>query len=249
MTPLVSVITVSCNAKYSIEDTIISVLNQSYKNIEYIIIDGASNDGTVDIIKKYDSIIWISEPDNGIYDAMNKGLELCKGQWILFLGADDLLNDSIVRIVPFLKNENDIIYGNVIYMQSKKIYGGKFDSLKFITKNIPHQAIFYPCSIFQKYKFDTNYPILSDYHFNLRCWNDKNISFVYIDEVVSIYNEDGISSKKFDYEFFNNQLTIFMKYFPIYLYPYIIARKSISYIYIKLKKILMFLLIFINLEI
>ena len=89
--PLISVITVSYNAVSTIEDTILSVINQTYPNIEYIIIDGGSADGTVDIIEKYVDRIsyWVSEPDKGIYDAMNKGLKVANGDWAIFMGSDD----------------------------------------------------------------------------------------------------------------------------------------------------------------
>ena len=95
--PLISVVTVSYNAVSTIEQTIISVLNQMYSNIEYIIIDGGSTDGTVDIIKRYDDKIayWRSEPDRGIYDAMNKGILQAKGEWIYFIGASDLCRSNI----------------------------------------------------------------------------------------------------------------------------------------------------------
>ena len=90
---IISIITVSYNAVKTIEQTISSVVNQSYSNIEYIIIDGGSTDGTVDIIKKYEDRIayWVSEPDGGIYDAMNKGIKVATGDYIQIIGADDFL--------------------------------------------------------------------------------------------------------------------------------------------------------------
>ena len=96
--PIISVITVCYNVASSIEKTMLSVLNQTYKNLEYIIIDGNSTDGTVDIIKRYAERLtfWISEPDNGIYDAMNKGIVKATGEFLIFMNAgDQFLNDKV----------------------------------------------------------------------------------------------------------------------------------------------------------
>ena len=175
---IISVITVCYNAKSNLEKTILSVLNQTYSNIEYIIIDGGSTDGTIDIIKRYDDKItyWQSEPDNGIYDAMNKAVNLITGDWIYFLGADDLIYDCLGEIVPLLTKDT-IVYGNVLYRKSNNKYGGKFNSFKLISKNIPHQALFYPASVFEIYKFNLKYKLYADYYLNLQCWKDIKFKF------------------------------------------------------------------------
>ena len=120
----ISIITVTLNSEKYIEDTIQSVIQQTYQNIEYIIIDGASEDGTLDIIKKHEDKIdyWIAEPDNGISDAMNKGLKIAKGDYVLFLQSDDYMADStaLERAAQCLQvNSNlDLYIFNVIFYEN-----------------------------------------------------------------------------------------------------------------------------------
>ena len=125
---LISIVTVSYNAVLTIEQTILSVINQTYPNVEYIIIDGGSTDGTVDIIKKYANKIayWVSEPDKGIYDAMNKGGIRATGTFIQFHNAGDWLENEYVVEKIFKKNPKnvDVIYGDMIIRRSDGIYWG-----------------------------------------------------------------------------------------------------------------------------
>ncbi|MCY1133837.1 glycosyltransferase family 2 protein [Bacteroides fragilis] len=126
--PLVTIITVCYNAETTIEKTILNVINQTYADIEYIIIDGGSNDGTIEIINKYANKIsyWMSEPDRGIYDAMNKGIKLAKGDWVSFMNSGDSFYslDTVEDVVQFIREEYDVIYGsvNVVCDSFRRLY-------------------------------------------------------------------------------------------------------------------------------
>jgi Glycosyltransferases involved in cell wall biogenesis len=172
--PLITIITVSYNAIKTIEDTILSVLSQTYPNIEYIIIDGGSTDGTLDIIKKYQDRIsyWVSEADKGIYDAMNKGWHIAKKEsYILFIGADDKII-SLPSVKFMCNSYNCIIYGEV------ELYNRTFKSIcnwkLRLTNTIHHQALLIPKKIHIDPPFNLKYCTYADYDFNLRLYLGKN---------------------------------------------------------------------------
>lgn len=167
--PLISVITVCYNASATIEKTILSVISQSYSNIEYIIIDGGSIDGTLDIIKKYEEhhIVCISEKDNGVYDAMNKGAMMSAGDWINFMNCGDTFFDCnvISQVIPLLSKENaSIVYGDVHIINKFAEYDFKASHISSITKVPPfcHQSSFIRTSVMQSHLFDISYKISSD---------------------------------------------------------------------------------------
>jgi glycosyltransferase involved in cell wall biosynthesis len=158
--PLITIITVVFNGVNIIEETIASVINQDYDNLEYIVIDGASEDGTIDIIRKYDDAIdyWVSEQDNGIYDAMNKGIRLASGEWINFINAGDL----IIKIDEESLKEKRSTCTSIYLDEEHGEY--KQDPLTklYLTHNTPcHQSIFYKSSEIALY--DTSYPIIADF--------------------------------------------------------------------------------------
>ena len=197
--PLITIITVCYNASSTIEQTILSVLNQTYSNIEYIIIDGNSTDGTVDTIKKYENKIthWISEPDKGIYDAMNKGIKSASGEWINFMNSGDtfysntILNDIFHNsFIPF-----DVIYGNTNYVYS---YGNIIRKAGNVTSNnympFTHQSSFVKTSLLKSLGFDYQYKICADRDFFHKIFLDKK-KFKNINLTISNYEaEEGISS-------------------------------------------------------
>lgn len=170
MKPLVTVITVCFNCKADIEKTIKSVLGQTYDNIEYLIIDGGSIDGTVDVIKTYSDRLayWVSEPDRGIYDAMNKGLQKANGEWVNFMNVGDLFVDERVVADVFsnqISDELKVIYGNTVndYGREKSIHHAEPASVLKDRLAFSHQACFVKTKNF-KWNFDTAYKFAADYN-------------------------------------------------------------------------------------
>ena len=201
--PLISVVTVVYNGAATLEQTIRSVLGQTYGNVEYIIIDGGSTDGTLDIIRKYGDRIdfWQSGPDGGIYDAMNKGLHHINGDWYIFLGSDDRFYgyNTIKETVPYLR-DNKIIYGDVILVPCNIRYNVDTSLSSIIINNICQQSIFYP-KVIRRIPFNTEYTLLADYDLNLRLLSNPENEFLHIDKIISFYSIDGSSSTKRDIKF------------------------------------------------
>lgn len=227
--PKVSVITVCYNAVSTIENTIKSVLGQTYINIEYIIIDGGSTDGTTKVLEKYrDQLKWISERDSGIYDAMNKGVEMASGDWIYFLGSGDVLLDVVGQVADHLTEPNCIYYGDVYFEDLKRIYDGKFPAYKLAVLNISHQAIFYPAAVFKKYKYSLKYKYLADHHLNMLCYGDKSFIFRYLPIIVCIYEGNGLSANNPDVAFYNDKPQIIRENFPFWVYLYTRLRANLA---------------------
>lgn len=235
--PKISVVTVCYNAVDTIEDTMLSVFSQNYDNIEYIIIDGGSIDGTLDIVKKYSDKVtyWRSEPDKGIYDAMNKGMQIANGYYLLFLNAGDYFyKKDILESISKEFDGKSIIYGNVMmhFDDHNQIYGGKFDKFRLTYENICHQSIFYPKEIFKSFKYDLNYPLLADWVSNLEMWHQKTYKFSPI--IVSNYFRGGASDTIPDRAFtkdlkkliYNNLGLLSLTY-----YYYIIIKRKIIALY------------------
>jgi len=200
--PLISVITVVLNGEKYLEETILSVLSQTYDNVEYIIIDGGSTDGTLDIIKKYEDYIdyWVSEKDNGIYDAMNKGINVASGEWINFMNAGDEFYENDVLNKIFSQNKfkkMDVVYGNhnVIYPHKTRI--AKAGNIEDIWKGSQfcHQSAFVSVYVHKEYKFNLSNRIGADFEFFYTLYK-KNMSFRHIDITVANYSAGGLSDIK-----------------------------------------------------
>lgn len=218
-TPLVSVITVCYNASQHIRTCIESVKGQNFKNYEYIIVDGLSTDGTVDILKEYgnDITYWRSEKDTGIYNAMNKAVKYARGQWLLFLGADDELLPGFSEMAPALKDPACIYYGDFVFETMRKA-GGKFDAYRFSKACICHQNIFYPEVVFKNYQYDEKYPVNADYHLNLKLWADRSVRFEYHPIIVAKFSSTGVSSTSVDVQFEKDKKKNIKKYLGTLVY-------------------------------
>jgi len=207
--PLVSIITVVLNRKDTIEFAIKSVLSQTYSNIEYIIVDGGSTDGTVDVIKKYNKYIlkWISEPDNGIYDAMNKGIKMARGQIIGILNSDDVYADNkVIEVVVKAIEENnaDCCWSDLVYVDREntdKIIR-YWKSSEFKEEKLkrgwmpPHPTFFVKKWVYEKYGyFNLDFPIAADYELMLRLLEKYKIRSCYIPKVLVKMRTGGKSNR------------------------------------------------------
>jgi glycosyltransferase involved in cell wall biosynthesis len=201
---LISVVTVCYNAKDILEETILSVISQTYKELEYIVIDGGSEDGTQSILKKYENHItyYISEPDKGIYDAMNKGVQAAKGDYVLFMNSGDCFyNDTTLEDwVESINNERaDVYYGDCVYKYS---YGDRYMKalpLKEIGRMMvfSHQSVMVAASILKNKRFDIRYRFAADYDCLLRCFLEGR-RFVYSPLPISIVEMDkGATASNF----------------------------------------------------
>lgn len=201
-----SVITATFNSEQYLEQTILSVLDQTYANIEYIIIDGGSTDGTLDIINKYRHRIAavVSEPDEGIYDAFNKGVRIASGDVISFLNSDDYFYDSSVlkevAVLFSVRPELKVIYGNVLMLDEKSGYErplGKpltYEDFRY-GEMCPHQGMFAHKELFATHgPFELSYQIVSDMEFVAYCFKHYEQYTQYLNRIVAVFRSGGVSS-------------------------------------------------------
>jgi glycosyltransferase involved in cell wall biosynthesis len=195
-----SVITVVYNGETEIEHTILSCINQTYPDLEYIVVDGASNDNTINIINSYKNRItkFLSEPDNGIYDAMNKAIDMVSGDWVLFMNCGDSFYDvnvlsNIAKEIDTIETNPEIIYGNTIYHFKNASLRVKPMPLNKIEREMVfcHQSTFVKASLIKSTKFDLTYKLAADYDMMFKFYMQKR-SFQYIDTFISFFNQtDG----------------------------------------------------------
>ena len=195
-----SIITVNLNNKEGLKKTINSVISQTFSNFEWIVIDGGSTDGSKELLEQYADcfVFWVSEPDKGIYNAMNKGIVVARGEYLLFLNSGDLLVDDLTLDRCFSHDNNaDFVYGDVCLLDNNELKEKHFpDSLSlgfFYNQTLCHNSTFIKKSLFADRLYDENYKIVSDWEFFLIQYIN-NKSFEHIDELVVCYDLSGLSS-------------------------------------------------------
>lgn len=220
-----------------------SILKQKSNDYEVLIIDGGSKDDTIDIVKGVQAtcklVRYISESDKGIYDAMNKGVDLALGDWLYFLGSDDQLYDSnVLKDISGLVNtgQYNILYGDVqivgdtSWAKDGEKYDGEFDLKKMLKRNICHQSIFYRREFIKKNigYYNIAYKLCADWDFNLRCRSKTD--FLYLPKVVARFNGGGESTDKHEDENFSRDfLKNILSYFNITVFDPLINNTEFSH--------------------
>jgi glycosyltransferase involved in cell wall biosynthesis len=210
-----SIVTVTYNAEKFVENTLKSVISQNFPDMEYIVIDGKSTDGTLAIINSYASHIQkiVSEPDNGIFDAMNKAIGMAKGEWIYFLNAGDLFaNNNVLNSIPWQElNTKTAFYGDMIYVRGSHEEFSKSRPVAFLHESMPasHQAFFVKTQAAKATGFDLQYKYAADYDMMFRLINEYgDNSFAHIPLVIAKYEAAEGFSSRYPNDVFGEVITI-----------------------------------------
>ncbi|KAA1250523.1 glycosyltransferase [Mycobacterium simiae] len=211
--PMFSIIIPTLNVARTLRVCLDSVARQTHRDFEVVIVDGGSTDETLNVANTFAPSIGASltvhcGTDQGVYDAMNRGVGLASGRWLLFLGADDALykEGSLARVAAFIgeHEHSDLVYGDAMMRVTKFRWGGAFDLDRLLfRRNICHQAIFYRRELFGSIgPYNLRYRVLADWDFNIRCFSNPALVTRYMHVVVSTYNEfGGLSNTVIDNEF------------------------------------------------
>lgn len=237
MNPSFSIIIPTYNSESSLKETLDSILEQSFADFEIVLMDGGSKDHTIAVAESYNDIRLkiYSEPDKGVYDAMNKGITRSSGQWLYFIGSDDYLHtaDVLQKVYHQLeKIKNNVLYGNVIikgdagWARDGQIYNGKYTLQRLLRGNICHQAIFYRRSflIDNNLIYNLNYPIVADWDLNIQC--RLKTSFTYLNIIVAVFNAGGISTGATNSDPFLNEIhqkyghLFRVSHYPLFMQPF-----------------------------
>ncbi|CAN5384702.1 hypothetical protein BH11BAC3_BH11BAC3_19530 [soil metagenome] len=179
-----------------------SILNQDFRDFEILVIDNVSKDRTLEQVRSFEDsesrVRIFSEKDSGIYDAMNKGMQLSRGKWLFFLGSDDTFFDTnvLANLFSYLQNgDYDVVYGNVYSIAYKKLYDGAFSKDKIISQNICHQSIFFNKKVFDIIgQYNLKYHCHSDWDSNLKWFFSPRLKSAFIPLTIAVYGDGGYSA-------------------------------------------------------
>lgn len=200
--PLISIITINYNDAGGLQKTINSVVDQTFRDFEFIVIDGNSDDNSVAVIKQQQRInYWISEKDKGIYDAQNKGIEKANGAYLMFLNSGDALVNRIVleKVSHFLSGNKSIYYGDLVLekngKQEKHLAPNDIDTDFMLNSTFWHPCVFIKADLFKNYGlYNTGFKIAGDYEFFIRCLLKPGITTEHIPEFITLFDGNGISN-------------------------------------------------------
>jgi glycosyltransferase involved in cell wall biosynthesis len=199
---LISIITINFNNVKGLKKTLDSLSSQTFKDFEHIVIDGASTDGSVELIKNYSHITyWISEKDNGIYDAMNKGVKVSKGKYLLFLNSGDVLSDTnvIESVASNFKSDKSIYYGDLLLEKNNSIEKhqapASIDLDFMLNSTFWHPCTFVKSDLFKNLGlYNTEFKICGDYEFFVRCFLNSKTTYQYLNINIALFDGNGISN-------------------------------------------------------
>lgn len=247
----ISIITVNYNDKSGLKKTIDSVINQSFKDFEFIVIDGGSTDGSKELLKENSALItyWSSEPDSGIYHAMNKGVRIATGNYLLFLNSGDCLynNDVLEKANLEIDNKYAIYYADIIYdeivRQTKRSFPEYLTFGFFYEKNLSHQATFIQRNLFEQlFYYNEDYKIASDWELFIYAICKENVSYKHLNFVLTNYDATGISSDTNNHKLmYQEREATLKKYFPAFirdaaLLPELQQKRVKQFLFIKKHK-------------
>ena len=203
--PVVTIVTVCRNNKAQLEKTISSVISQDYEALDYLIIDGASTDGTVEMLKTTEKLRWISEPDKGIYDAMNKGVSMAEGEWTLFMNAGDTFaaGDTVSKVFSE-EREADVVYGDVIKGETVKRAEAPHNGHRMY---FCHQSAFVRTSCLKEYPFDNSHKMSADFK-QIKQLYLTGKRFLQLDFPIAVFDTTGVSNAQRSKGLWDNVLVI-----------------------------------------
>lgn len=222
-----SIITVNLNNASDLQRTMDSIYQQTYTDYEYIVMDGGSTDGSKELIEKNADKLnyWISEKDNGVYHAMNKGIENAKGDYLLFLNSGDyLIHEKILHEVIHELDGTGIVYGNIFFIMSDSkswtgVYPGTLSFQHFVEGSLPHPSSFIKRTVFEKVGlYDESLKIVADWKFFLNAICSHNVSYKHIDKTISVFYHDGLSSIAENRQIIaNEKRSVFLSEYPMFI--------------------------------